>query len=184
MSNGDHVTLDAGTGCVHPAPGFGADDFVVCQKYDIEIVVPVDEKGCHTDYAGKYEGMYVDDSNEVILADLDACGALLATEDIIHSYPHCWRCKNPIIFRTTEQWFCSVDALKDDAIRACKDIKWLPGWGEERMTAMIAEPTKPSRAAKRISTGVVQMPSLPSMPMPSHSRTAPLIGTKTSRCRR
>lgn len=137
--NGEHVTLDAGTGCVHTAPGFGADDFVVCQKYDIPIVVPVDEKGCHTDYAGKYEGLYVDDSNEVILKDLDACGALLATEDIIHSYPHCWRCKNPIIFRTTEQWFCSVDALKDQAIQACKNIKWLPGWGEERMTAMIAE---------------------------------------------
>ena len=137
--NGEHVTLDAGTGCVHTAPGFGADDFVVCQKYDIPIVVPVDEKGCHTDYAGKYEGLYVDDSNAVILEDLDACGALLATEDIIHSYPHCWRCKNPIIFRTTEQWFCSVDALKDQAIQACKDIKWLPGWGEERMTAMIAE---------------------------------------------
>ena len=136
---GEHVTLDAGTGCVHTAPGFGADDFIVCQKYNIPIVVPVDEKGCHTDYAGKYEGMYVDDSNPVILQDLDDCGALLATEDIVHSYPHCWRCKNPIIFRTTEQWFCSVDALKDQAIQACKDITWLPGWGEERMTAMIAE---------------------------------------------
>ena len=137
--NGEHVTLDAGTGCVHTAPGFGADDFVVCQKYDIPIVVPVDEKGCHTDYAGKYEGLYVDDSNPVILKDLEDCGALLATEDIGHSYPHCWRCKNPIIFRTTEQWFCSVDALKDQAIKACKDITWLPGWGEERMIAMIAE---------------------------------------------
>ena len=137
--NGEHVTLDAGTGCVHTAPGFGADDFIVCQKYEIPIVVPVDEKGCHTDYAGKYEGLYVDDSNPVILKDLDDCGALLATEDIIHSYPHCWRCKNPIIFRTTEQWFCSVDALKDQAIKACKDITWLPGWGEERMIAMIAE---------------------------------------------
>ncbi len=137
--NGEHVTLDAGTGCVHTAPGFGADDFVVCQKYEIPIVVPVNEKGCHTDYAGKYEGLYVDDSNEVILKDLDECGALFATEDIVHSYPHCWRCKNPIIFRTTEQWFCSVDALKDQAIKACKDITWLPGWGEERMIAMIAE---------------------------------------------
>ena len=137
--NGEHVTLDAGTGCVHTAPGFGADDFVVCQKYEIPIVVPVDEKGCHTDYAGKYEGLYVDDSNPVILKDLEDCGALLATEDIVHSYPHCWRCKNPIIFRTTEQWFCSVDALKDQAIKACKDITWLPGWGEERMIAMIAE---------------------------------------------
>ncbi len=136
---GEHVTLDAGTGCVHTAPGFGADDFIVCQKYKIPIIVPVDEKGCHTAESGKYEGIYVDDSNEIILKDLDECGALLATEDIVHSYPHCWRCKNPIIFRTTEQWFCSVDALKDDAVRACHNITWLPAWGEERMTSMIVE---------------------------------------------
>ena len=136
---GEHVTLEAGTGCVHTAPGFGADDFIVCQKYNIPIIVPVDEKGCHTAESGKYAGMYVDDSNEVILKDLDDCGALLATEDIVHSYPHCWRCKNPIIFRTTEQWFCSVDALKDDAVKACHDITWLPAWGEDRMTAMIVE---------------------------------------------
>ncbi len=136
---GEHVTLDAGTGCVHTAPGFGADDFIVCQKYKIPIIVPVDEKGCHTAESGKYEGIYVDDSNEIILKDLDECGALLATEDIVHSYPHCWRCKNPIIFRTTEQWFCSVDALKDDAVKACHNITWLPAWGEERMTSMIVE---------------------------------------------
>ena len=136
---GGHVTLDAGTGCVHTAPGFGADDFIVCQRYNIPIIVPVDGKGRHTAESGKYEGMFVDDSNEVILKDLDDCGALLATEDIVHSYPHCWRCKNPIIFRTTEQWFCSVDALKDDAVKACEDIKWIPGWGQERMTSMIRE---------------------------------------------
>lgn len=136
---GEHVTLEAGTGCVHTAPGFGADDFIVCQKYHIPIIVPVDEKGCHTAESGKYEGLYVDDSNDIILKDLDDCGALLATEDIVHSYPHCWRCKNPIIFRTTEQWFCSVDALKDDAVKACHGITWLPGWGEERMTSMIVE---------------------------------------------
>lgn len=136
---GEHVTLDAGTGCVHTAPGFGADDFIVCQKYKIPIIVPVDEKGCHTAESGKYEGLYVDDSNDVILKDLEDCGALLATEDIVHSYPHCWRCKNPIIFRTTEQWFCSVDALKNDAVKACHEITWLPGWGEERMTSMIME---------------------------------------------
>lgn len=136
---GEHVTLDAGTGCVHTAPGFGADDFIVCQKYKIPIIVPVDEKGCHTAESDKYEGIYVDDSNEIILKDLDECGALLATEDIVHSYPHCWRCKNPIIFRTTEQWFCSVDALKDDAVKACHNITWLPAWGEERMTSMIVE---------------------------------------------
>lgn len=136
---GDHVTLDAGTGCVHTAPGFGADDFIVCQKYDIPIVVPVDGKGMTTKDAGKYAGMYYEKSTPVILEDLKGCNALLAIEEIEHSYPHCWRCKNPIIFRATEQWFCSVDALKDDAIQACENIQWLPAWGEERMTSMIRE---------------------------------------------
>ncbi|MGM9650262.1 MAG: isoleucine--tRNA ligase [Butyricicoccaceae bacterium] len=137
---GEHVTLDAGTGCVHTAPGFGAEDFVVCQNYpEISIIVPVDGKGMTTADAGKYAGMYYDDTTKPILDDLKACNALLAIEEIEHSYPHCWRCKNPIIFRATEQWFCSVDALKDDAIAACKDITWIPGWGEERMTSMIRE---------------------------------------------
>ena len=136
---GDHVTLDAGTGCVHTAPGFGADDFIVCQKYDIPIIVPVDGKGMTTEDAGKYANMYYEKTTPIILDDLKACGALLAIEEIVHSYPHCWRCKNPIIFRTTEQWFCSVDALKDDAVKACEGIRWIPGWGEERMTSMIRE---------------------------------------------
>ena len=136
---GEHVTLDAGTGCVHTAPGFGADDFIVCQKYQIPIIVPVDGKGLHTSDSPRYEGLYVEDSNPIILKDLKECGALFAVEEISHSYPHCWRCKNPIIFRATEQWFCSVDALKETAIKACANITWLPGWGEERMTAMIAE---------------------------------------------
>lgn len=136
---GEHVTLDAGTGCVHTAPGFGADDFIVCQKYHIPIIVPVDGKGYATKDAGKYAGMYYEKTTPIILDDLRACGALLAIEDIVHSYPHCWRCKNPIIFRATEQWFCSVDALKDDAVKACREITWLPGWGEERMTSMIME---------------------------------------------
>lgn len=136
---GDHVTLDAGTGCVHTAPGFGADDFTVCQKYNIPIIVPVDGKGYATEDAGKYAGMYYEKTTPVILEDLKAGGALLAVEDIVHAYPHCWRCKNPIIFRTTEQWFCSIDALKDDAVKACREIAWLPGWGEERMVSMIQE---------------------------------------------
>ncbi len=136
---GDHVTLDAGTGCVHTAPGFGADDFIVCQKYDIPLIVPVDGKGITTADAGKYAGMYYEKSTPVILEDLKACGALLAIEEIVHSYPHCWRCKNPIIFRTTEQWFCSVDALKDTAVKACDEIKWVPAWGQERMVSMIRE---------------------------------------------
>lgn len=136
---GDHVTLDAGTGCVHTAPGFGADDFIVCQKYDIPIIVPVDGKGMATEDAGKYAGMYYEKTTPIILDDLKACNALLAIEHIEHSYPHCWRCKNPIIFRTTEQWFCSVDALKEDAVKACRGVKWLPAWGEERMVSMIQE---------------------------------------------
>ena len=137
---GEHVTLDAGTGCVHTAPGFGADDFIVCQKYpEIPMIVPVDSKGYATEDAGKYAGMYYENTNAVILDDLKAQGALLAVETIEHSYPHCWRCKNPIIFRATEQWFCSVDALKDDAVKACHDIQWIPAWGEDRMTSMILE---------------------------------------------
>ena len=136
---GEHVTLDAGTGCVHTAPGFGAEDFVVCQQYKIPIIVPVDGKGYATKDAGKYAGMYYEKTTPVILEDLKAGNALLAIEEIQHSYPHCWRCKNPIIFRATEQWFCSVDALKGDAVKACHDITWLPGWGEDRMTSMIQE---------------------------------------------
>ena len=136
---GDHVTLDAGTGCVHTAPGFGADDFIVCQQYKIPIIVPVDGKGMTTADAGKYANMYYEKSTPVILEDLKSCGALLAMEDIVHSYPHCWRCKHPIIFRATEQWFCSIDALKEDAIKAAEGVQWIPAWGEERMTSMIRE---------------------------------------------
>lgn len=136
---GEHVTLDAGTGCVHTAPGFGADDFIVCQKYHIPIIVPVDGRGIATADAGKYAGMYYEKTTPVILEDLKAENALLAVENIVHSYPHCWRCKHPIIFRTTEQWFCSIDALKQDAVDACRNLTWLPAWGEERMVSMIQE---------------------------------------------
>ena len=137
---GDHVTLEAGTGCVHTAPGFGAEDFVVCQKYpEIPMIVPVDSKGMTTADAGKYAGMFYEDTNAVILHDLTENNALLAVETIEHSYPHCWRCKKPIIFRATEQWFCSVDAMKDKAVEACHGVKWIPAWGEDRMTSMIQE---------------------------------------------
>lgn len=136
---GNHVTLDAGTGCVHTAPGFGADDFIVCQNYDLPLLVPVDGKGMTTADAGKYANLYYDKTTPLILEDLKTCGALLAIQQITHSYPHCWRCKSPIIFRTTEQWFCSVDALKEAAVAACRTIKWIPGWGQERMESMIRE---------------------------------------------
>ena len=140
---GEHVTLDAGTGCVHTAPGFGADDFNICKQYDeaglthIGTPVPVNAKGVMTDE--KYNGQFYAKANEVIPDDLEAAGLLLARENITHSYPHCWRCKHPIIYRATEQWFCSVDAIKEAAIQSCDGIRWKPEWGKERMTSMIGE---------------------------------------------
>ena len=135
----EYVTMDSGTGCVHTAPGFGADDYQTCKRYGMEMVVPVDDRGRHTDYAGKYAGLSTDESNPVILADMRESGALFASEDIVHSYPHCWRCKKPIIFRATPQWFCSVDSFKDEACAACDDVRWLPAWGIDRIKSMIRE---------------------------------------------
>ncbi len=135
----DYVTMDSGTGCVHTAPGFGADDYLTCLRYGMEMVVPVDDQGRHTDYAGKYAGLGTEESNPIILKDMQESGMLFASEDIIHSYPHCWRCKSPIIFRATPQWFCSVDSFKEEAIRACENVRWLPAWGKDRMAAMIRE---------------------------------------------
>ena len=135
----DYVTMDSGTGCVHTAPGFGADDYLTCKRYGMDMVVPVDDQGRHTDYAGKYAGMSTEESNPVILADMKEAGSLFASEDIVHSYPHCWRCKQPIIFRATPQWFCSVDSFKEEAVAACENVRWLPSWGKERMAAMIRE---------------------------------------------
>ena len=135
----DYVTMDSGTGCVHTAPGFGADDYQTCRRYGMEMVVPVDDQGRHTDYAGKYAGLSTEDSNPVILADMKQSGMLFASENIVHSYPHCWRCKGPIIFRATPQWFCSVDAFKEEACAACDNVRWVPDWGIERMKAMIRE---------------------------------------------
>ncbi len=137
--NADYVTMDSGTGCVHTAPGFGADDYQTCRRYNIDIVVPVDDRGYQTEEAGKYAGLYYEKSNEVILADMEQSGALFASETTTHSYPHCWRCKNPIIFRATPQWFCSVAGFKDAAVAACGDVTWLPAWGGERMVQMIRE---------------------------------------------
>ncbi len=141
---GDHVTLDAGTGCVHTAPAYGADDFFVCQKYPQikagkDLVVNVGDNGVFNEHAGKYAGIHVLKAHEPIFADLCENGAILASEKITHSYPHCWRCKKPIIFRATDQWFCSVEAFKDAAKAACEDITWIPDWGHDRMVGMISE---------------------------------------------
>ena len=135
----DYVTMDSGTGCVHTAPGFGADDYLTCKRYGMDMVVPVDDQGKHTDYAGKYAGLSTDESNPIILNDMRESGVLFASEDIVHSYPHCWRCKHPIIFRATPQWFCSVDSFKEEAVKACENVRWLPAWGQDRMASMIRE---------------------------------------------
>ena len=135
----DYVTMDSGTGCVHTAPGFGADDYETCKRYGMDMVVPVDDQGRHTDYAGKYAGLKTEESNPIILADMKESGALFASEEIVHSYPHCWRCKKPIIFRATPQWFCSVETFKDAACEACEEVRWVPAWGLERMKAMVRE---------------------------------------------
>ena len=139
LVNADYVTMESGTGCVHTAPGFGADDYQTCRRYNIDIIVPVDDRGYQTEAAGKFAGMYYAASNEAILADMTESGALFASEEISHEYPHCWRCKSPIIFRATPQWFCSVDAFKEEAVEACSKVRWLPGWGGERMVQMIRE---------------------------------------------
>ena len=141
--NGEHVTLDAGSGCVHTAPGFGAEDFQICQQYDkaglthIGVPVPVNAKGVMTDE--RYNGQFYAKGNDMVVEDLEKEGFLVAKEQITHSYPHCWRCKHPIIYRATEQWFCSVEAIKDAAVKSCDEIQWHPGWGKERMISMISE---------------------------------------------
>jgi len=137
---GDHVTLDAGTGCVHTAPGHGLEDYIACQQYkDIPIVVPVDEKGYLNELAGEFNGMFYEKANPAIISRLTEVGALFAVEEIIHQYPHCWRCHQPIIYRAAEQWFASVDAIKDDAVKAIKGVTWLPKWGEDRITGMVQD---------------------------------------------
>ena len=139
LVNAEYVTMDSGTGCVHTAPGFGADDYQTCMRYGMELVVPVDDYGRHTDYAGKYAGMKTEESNAVILQDMKDSGVLFAEEHIVHSYPHHDRCKKPVIFRATPQWFCSVESFKDQAIKAIENVQWYPAWGQDRMTSMIRE---------------------------------------------
>ena len=111
---GDHVTLESGTGCVHTAPGHGVEDYDVCHNHypEIPIVVPVDSHGKMTEEAGQFAGLTTEEANKAIAQHLEDTGALFALQKIIHQYPHCWRCKKPVLFRATEQWFCSVDAIK------------------------------------------------------------------------
>ena len=137
---GDHVTLEGGTGCVHTAPGHGVEDFEVCVNHypQVPVVVPVDDAGRLTAEAGeKFAGLKVWDANKVILEHIKESGHLMGVQHITHQYPHCWRCHHPIIFRATEQWFCSIDAFKEDVYKAIDSVHWQPAWGHDRMTGMV-----------------------------------------------
>lgn len=133
------VELGTGTGAVHTAPGYGKEDYLCGLKNGLEIVVTVDGKGYQTEGAGIFAGLKYDESNDKIIEWLEENKFLLKKQKINHPYPHCWRCKNPIIFRATEQWFCSVEKFKDQAIKAAESVKWIPGWGADRISNMIKE---------------------------------------------
>ena len=137
---GDHVTADSGTGCVHTAPGFWADDFFVGQKYNLPAYCNVDEHGCMMEDCGEWlAGQYVDDANKTVTMKLDEIGALLKLEFITHSYPHDWRTKKPIIFRATDQWFCSLDKIRDKLLSEIDNVNWLNEWGHIRIYNMIRD---------------------------------------------
>ena len=139
---GDHVTLEGGTGCVHTAPGQGVEDFEVCVNHypQVPVVVPVDDAGRLTAEAGeKFAGLKVWDANKVILEHIKESGHLMGVQHITHQYPHCWRCHHPIIFRATEQWFCSIDAFKEDVYKAIDSVHWQPAWGHDRMAGMVRD---------------------------------------------
>ncbi|MBT9171411.1 MAG: Isoleucine--tRNA ligase [Actinobacteria bacterium] len=138
---GDYVTLDQGTGCVHTAPGHGREDFLTGQQYGLEILCPVDERGIFDDRAGQFRGMYVEDANPLVVEAIAQNGLLLKVGQVEHQYPHCWRCHNPVIFRTTVQWFMSVDhqGLRQKALKEIDQVEWIPRWGRNRIYAMVAE---------------------------------------------
>ncbi len=136
---GDHVTLDAGTGCVHTAPGHGREDYEVGLNYGIDVYSPVNDEGRFTDDVAFFEGRFVFDANQDINAKLKETGMLLAEGRLDHQYPHCWRCKKPVIFRATPQWFISMEktGLRQKALREIDRVQWIPNWGRERIYGMI-----------------------------------------------
>lgn len=138
---GDHVTADAGTGAVHTAPGHGADDFRVGQKYNLPVINPVAENGTYTDEYAEMQGVNIFKANPVIIEKLKASGHLLAHKDITHSYPHCWRSKTPLIFRTTAQWFIGIDQetteIRKNTLKAMEEVQFFPDWGKARFEAMM-----------------------------------------------
>jgi isoleucyl-tRNA synthetase len=157
---GEHVTLEAGTGLVHTAPGHGYEDFVVGGKYHLAPLTPVDEGGVFTAQAGPYAGMRVFEANGRIVEDLRAAGALLQSRELSHSYPHCWRCKNPLIFRATQQWFLQVDhaGLRQRALEEIEQVDWIPRWSRDRIKNMME--SRPDWCLSRQRAWGVPIPAL------------------------
>ena len=139
---GDHVTLDSGTGAVHTAPGHGMDDYLVAQKFDVPTLMPVDDNGVLTEAAGRFAGLDIDEANPQIIEWLREEGTLVAEKKISHSYPHCWRCHQPVIFRATDQWFVSMDetGLRERALDIIhNEVNWVPAWAQNRIGSMVAD---------------------------------------------
>lgn len=137
---GSHVTLEAGTGCVHTAPGHGREDYEMALEYGLDVYSPIDDSGCFTDEVPLFAGQFVFDANKSVIAKLKETGKLIAEKEIRHSYPHCWRCKKPVIFRATEQWFISMEKndLRRKALEWIDRVEWIPGWGRDRIHNMVA----------------------------------------------
>lgn len=136
---GHHVTIESGTGLVHTAPGHGEDDFIIGKANQLDVLCPVDTKGHMTAESGKYEGMFIEKCSKEVVKDLEEVGSLVKLEWIKHSYPHDWRTKQPVIFRATDQWFASIETLKEAMLNEVKKVQWIPSWGETRMENMIKD---------------------------------------------
>jgi isoleucyl-tRNA synthetase len=138
--NGEHVTNEAGTGLVHTAPGHGVDDYNVCQKYGIAPYCPVDDRGFMMSEAGdRLAGLFYEEANKVVLEMLTENNALLLAGESVHSYPHDWRTRKPLIFRATPQWFCSIEPIREQMLKEVHKVRWIPAWGEIRMVNMIKD---------------------------------------------